>query len=98
MPLIAQVTLKILLIPFQSRIFEIKKMTKFQGREVPAQEISNMEKIPIPKGHFYVVGDNRNNTMDSRFYGTIPVETIDKLVHYVWWSDDVDQIGKTLDN
>jgi len=30
----------------------------------------------IPKGHFFVMGDNRNRAFDSRFMGPIPLENI----------------------
>lgn len=33
-------------------------------------------------GHYFVLGDNRNNSTDSRIYGTVPLESIQGMVMY----------------
>jgi signal peptidase I len=36
--------------------------------------------IRVPSGQVFVVGDNREYSIDSRDYGPLPVEDIDGLV------------------
>ena len=40
----------------------------------------------IPKGHVFVMGDNRDNSHDSRFWGTVPLSYIKGRAIIVWWS------------
>ncbi len=47
---------------------------------------SHLDKTIIPKGKFFVMGDNRDYSSDSRFWGFVPHEYIRGEAILVWFS------------
>ncbi len=47
--------------------------------------IHDFEKIKIPQNHCFVIGDNRNNSYDSRNFGCVHLATIIGRADFIYW-------------
>jgi signal peptidase I len=49
-------------------------------------KISNFGPVEVPKHHCFVLGDNRNHSLDSRSFGPVPLATLKGRADYIYFS------------
>lgn len=51
--------------------------------------------VTVPDGHYFMMGDNRDDSQDSRFWGFLPQSYVKGRALFIYWSFDVPDDGSS---
>ena len=61
-------------------------------REVTSQDVlENYGPVTVPENHYFMMGDNRDNSADSRFWGFLDRDLIKGRALVIYWSYEADR-------
>lgn len=69
--------------------YAVHKDPRVLPREVSQRD--NFGPYVVPQGHLFMMGDNRDNSHDSRFWGALPQGLVKGKALFIYWSWDGDR-------
>jgi signal peptidase I len=83
--------------------FIVPKCPPGHREDAPCRK-DNFGPIKVPKNQLFLMGDNRDQSFDSRFWGFVDLEVVSGKAYWIYWSWDKDKsiirwdrIGKKIE-
>lgn len=74
----------------------LSAVAEFKGRENCSYD-NEMVHCKIPEGHYFMLGDNRDNSRDSRYWGFVPDNQIVGKAFFIWMNfSDLKRVGLSI--
>lgn len=82
-------------IVYRNRV-RIQEPYIFENVLVAEDSNPKVKELLIPPASIFVLGDNRNNSKDSRYFGCVSLDNVIGKVTYIWMSDEFSRIGSVV--
>jgi len=60
------------------------------GGRLPPDFMGTFGPMFVPEGHVFMMGDNRGDSQDSRYWGSLPLDHVKGRAFVLYWSYDAD--------
>ncbi len=75
----------------QGEKYAVYKSSKIYSAMVSSRD--NLRKIKVPENNLFVMGDNRDNSHDSRFWGFVDLKAVKGKAFIIYWSWNKKEFG-----